>query len=140
MIGGAAIIVRLGYFLVVQALALAQSLCGYRGASLPQTVMAPREAARAVKASAALQTEPTPEAARWSALAGEAWPHSFFNRDRTGGGRAPLNDTTQPSYRDVRDALGLTPRQATWSAFSVCLLWHLVQPLGYLLVLPFYFW
>ena len=47
MIGGAAIIVRLGYFLVVQALAVAQSLCGYRGAPLPQTVMAPREAARA---------------------------------------------------------------------------------------------
>ena len=163
MIGGAAIIVRLGYFLVVKALAMAQSVCGYRGASLPQTVMAPREAARAVTASAALQTEPTPEAARWTALAGEAWPHSFFNRDRTDGGRAPLNDTTQPSYRDVRDALGLTPRQATWSAFSVCLLWHLVQPLvrrhdtagvwvaffqecqqhrcaqGYLLVLPFYF-
>eukprot|EP01046_Picozoa_sp_COSAG06_P039822 COSAG06_NODE_4756_length_3981_cov_1.911901_4_plen_80_part_00 len=43
MIGGAAIIVRLGYFLVTYVLATAQSLCGYRGASLPLTVMAPRE-------------------------------------------------------------------------------------------------
>ena len=113
---------------------------GVRAPPLSPAVIRQRYGRRPWRHFAALQTEPTPEAARWSALAGEAWPHSYFNRDRTGGGRAPLNDTTQPSYRDVRDALGLTPRQASWSAFSVCLLWHLVQPLGYLLVLPFYFW
>ena len=135
MIGGAAIIARFGYFVAVAALAVAQSLCGFRGASLPQTVMAPREAALAVTRAAELRSEPAPEAARWSSLAGQAWPTTVIEKPE--GGRAAPNDTTQPSWLDIRDALGLSRRQATWSSFSKLILWHWVQPLGYLLVLPF---
>ena len=144
MIGGAAIIVRFGYIFVAYALTVLQTLCGYRGASLAQTVMAPREAARAVAASAALQVEPTPDAARWDAIAGEAWPDTFFNRNayagEGGGLRGALSiNMTPATWTDVTGALGLTRRQSIWSAASILLVWHLVQPLGYLLALPFYY-
>lgn len=71
MLGAAPLLLRCGYFIAAVVLSWLQGLCGFRGGSLPESVMAPRVAALAVRAAASLRDEP-PDAALtgWAAYVG----------------------------------------------------------------------
>jgi hypothetical protein len=124
MIGGAALIVRLGYYLVVLLLAWLQRLCGFSGAPVGESVMAPRVAASTARRAKTLLIEPPPEGIGWAALAGEAelWDVA-----------TEANRQEQPSWAAAVSALELTEAQARWVAGARLLLWHWMQPLGFLI-------
>lgn len=130
LIGGAALIMRVGYFVGVMVLSWLQRVCGFHGASLPESVMGPRQAASAAARAATMAVEPPPAATGWASLAGssEQWDVA-----------TEANRRAQTTWAEAMTAQGLGAAQACWAAGAKLLLWHWLQPIGFLACLAFYY-
>ncbi len=124
LLGASTLMVRFGAIPLAFVQWLLLRLVGYPDASLPQTVLAPRQAALLSDAAVQARKHPdwgkVPKAAAWQAI---------VNVDRS--------DERPSTWNAARNKLSV--RQAVWASGTKLLLWHWTQPLSYFAVFGAYF-